>query len=174
MGGLVAYTAASLLGDRLAGVQLVDSPILESTREETAARQHRAFGPLRVYQDRETALSRFHLIPEQDATLPYVLGHIAATSLREVEGGWSWKFDPAVFAHERSDLASVARVACRVAFFYAQRGLVAPELVRKLPALLGPDALVAEIPMASHHVMIDQPLALVRAIRSALASWDCG
>jgi len=31
---------------------------------------------------------------------------------------------------------------------------------------------VVEIPDAGHHVMIDQPLALVVGIRTVLASWD--
>ena len=34
----------------------------------------------------------------QDHYLPYVLDHVARRSLRQVEGGWRWKFDRQVFA----------------------------------------------------------------------------
>ncbi len=38
--------------------------------------------------------------------------------------------------------------------------------------LLGRAAPVVEIPQAQHHVMLDQPLALVAALRALLADWE--
>jgi hypothetical protein len=38
-------------------------------------------------------------------------------------------------------------------------------------AILPPDTPVIPIPDAAHHVMVDQPLALVAALRRLLASW---
>ena len=61
-------------------------------RQEAAAR--RACTP-----DIDTALGRFRLIPEQPCQHPYVVDYIARQSLRAVEGGWTWKFDPALFDH---------------------------------------------------------------------------
>jgi hypothetical protein len=37
---------------------------------------------------------------------------------------------------------------------------------------LGRRAPVIEIPLAFHHVMLDQPLSLVTAIRTLLADWE--
>ena len=93
MGGFVTLRAASLHGSLMAGAVVIDSPVRDITPEERAARERRAFGPLRVYASREAALARFHPIPDQP-TLPYIATHIASTSIREVEGGWTWKFDP--------------------------------------------------------------------------------
>jgi hypothetical protein len=31
---------------------------------------------------------------------------------------------------------------------------------------------VVEIPQARHHIMLDQPLALISALRALLADWD--
>jgi hypothetical protein len=31
---------------------------------------------------------------------------------------------------------------------------------------------VIEIPVAAHHIMLDQPVALVAALRTLLADWD--
>jgi pimeloyl-ACP methyl ester carboxylesterase len=39
---------------------------------------------------------------------------------------------------------------------------------------IGNDAIVVEIPQAYHHVMLDQPLALVAATRTVLAAWRHG
>ena len=49
MGGFVTLRLASLYGSRIAGAVIVDSPVRDLTPEEQAAREHRAFGPLRVY-----------------------------------------------------------------------------------------------------------------------------
>ena len=38
--------------------------------------------------------------------------------------------------------------------------------------LLGRNSPVIEIPEARHHVMLDQPLAFIAALRALLADWD--
>ena len=52
MGGFVTLRLASLYGSRIAGAVIIDSPIRDLTPEEQAAREHRAFGPLRIYPTR--------------------------------------------------------------------------------------------------------------------------
>jgi len=37
---------------------------------------------------------------------------------------------------------------------------------------LGRSAPMVEIPQAQHHIMLDQPLALVAALRALLADWE--
>ena len=96
------------------------------TPEQRAARDARAFGPLRVYPTREAAISRFHPIPDQP-TLPYVLAHVASTSIRAVDGGWSWKFDPAVFGRSMGTPILLRQLDCRVALFHAEHGIVPPQ-----------------------------------------------
>ena len=51
MGGFVALRAAGLFGAGLEGIVVIDSPVQDITPEEQAARESRAFGPLRVYPD---------------------------------------------------------------------------------------------------------------------------
>ncbi|RVW00122.1 alpha/beta fold hydrolase [Rhodococcus xishaensis] len=171
MGGLVSFVAAHLYGDELAGVQIIDSPIRERTPEEEAARVKAAFGPKKVYPTREEALARFRFVPPQEAAVPCVREHIAETSLAAVEGGWSWKFDPAMFARSGSDIMAVAQARCPVAYFRAQRGIISDELMEKMRPRFGASAIVTEIPDAGHHTMIDQPLSLITGIRAVLAAW---
>jgi len=171
MGGFVTLRAASLYGSRMAGAVAIDSPVREITPEERAAREQRAFGPLRVYPTREAAIARFHPIPDQPA-LPYVTAHIASTSIRAVAGGWSWKFDPRIFARHQLTPALLTRLDCRVALYRAEHGILSAQMSEVMYDRLGRLAPVIEIPAAGHHVMLDQPLALITGIRTLLSDWD--
>jgi pimeloyl-ACP methyl ester carboxylesterase len=97
---------------------------------------------------------------------------VAATSIRAVDGGWTWKFDPRVFARPRLTPALLAPLECRVALFRAEHGIVSPEISRRMYERLGRLTPVIEIPAAGHHVMLDQPIALVAALRTLLSDWD--
>ncbi|MFC4604659.1 alpha/beta fold hydrolase [Rhodococcus kronopolitis] len=171
MGGMVAFLAAHRAGPALAGVQVIDSPIYARTPEEDAARRQAAFGPKKVYPDRDGALARFRLVPPQDTTLPYVLTHIAETSLGAVDGGWSWKFDASMFGRDGSTDLGAGHPDCRMAFFRSERGIIPAGTLAEMRTRFGPAALVVELPTAGHHPMIDQPLVLVTAIRTTLAAW---
>jgi len=171
MGGFVTLRAASIYGSRLAGAVAIDSAVRDLTPEEQAAREHRAFGPLRVYPSREAAIARFRPVPDQPV-LSYIASHVAATSIRAVDGGWSWKFDPRVFSRQRPVPALLTQMDCRVALFRAEHGLVSPEMGEVMYDKLGRIAPVIEIPAAGHHVMLDQPIALVTGIRTLLYGWD--
>jgi pimeloyl-ACP methyl ester carboxylesterase len=171
MGGFVTLRAASIYGARLAGAVAIDSPVRDITPEERAAREQRAFGPLRVYPTREAAIARFRPIPDQPV-LPYIAAHVAATSIRAVPGGCSWKFDPRIFARHQLVPALLTRLDCRVALFRAEHGMVSPQMGDLMYDRLGRIAPVIEIPAAAHHVMLDQPIALVTAIRTLLSDWD--
>ena len=171
MGGFVTLRAASIYGARIAGAVAIDSPVRDITPEQRAARDRRAFGPLKVYPSAEAAMARFHPIPDQPA-LPFIVEHVARTSIREVGGGWSWKFDPRIFARHQLTPALLARLDCRVALFRAEHGIVSPQVSDVMYDRLGRLAPVIEIPAAGHHVMLDQPLALVTGLRTLLSDWD--
>jgi pimeloyl-ACP methyl ester carboxylesterase len=171
MGGLVTLRLATLSGSQIAGAVAIDSPVRDMAPEDRAARQHRAFGPLRVYPTPEAAVARFRPIPDQP-TLAYISDHVAATSIRPADGGWTWKFDPRVFARDHLTPELLTRLDCRVALFRAEHGLVTPQQGEVLYDRLGRVAPVIEIPVAAHHIMLDQPVALVAALRTLLADWD--
>jgi pimeloyl-ACP methyl ester carboxylesterase len=171
MGGLVTLRLATLAGSQIAGAVAIDSPIRDMAPEDRAARQHRAFGPLRVYPTREAAIARFRPIPDQPV-LPWVAEHVAATSVRPAEGGWTWKFDPRVFARDTLTPELLTRLDCRVALFRAEHGLVTPQQGEALYDRLGRVAPLIEIPVAGHHIMLDEPVALAAALRTLLADWD--
>jgi pimeloyl-ACP methyl ester carboxylesterase len=140
-----------------------------------AARERRAFGPLRVYPSREDAIAHFRTIPPQE-TLPYATAHVAATSVRPTPDGdgWTWKFDPRIFGREPfgAAAATLTRLDCRIALFRAEHGIMSAQMSQILYDRLGRVAPVIEIPAAAHHIMLDQPVALIAALRTLLSDWD--
>jgi pimeloyl-ACP methyl ester carboxylesterase len=172
MGGLVALRVAGLYGSRIEGIVVIDSPVRDITPEQRAARDQRAFGPLVVYPTREAAVARFHPIPDQPA-LPYVLAHVAETSIRPAEGGgWRWKFDPHIFRRPEFTPELLTRLECRVALFAAEHGIVSPRTSELMYDRLGQRAPLIQIPAAGHHVMLDYPIALVTGLRTLLSDWE--
>jgi pimeloyl-ACP methyl ester carboxylesterase len=171
MGGFVTLRLASLYGARIAGAVAIDSPVRDLTPEEQAAREHRAFGPLHVYPTRAAAVDRFHPVPDQP-TLGYITRHIAETSVRETGGGWTWKFDPRIFARPQFGAGLLTRLDCRVALFRAEHGILSRQMSEVMYDRLGRVAPLIEIPAAGHHVMLDQPIALIAALRTLLSDWD--
>jgi pimeloyl-ACP methyl ester carboxylesterase len=172
MGGWVALNCTINHPDLVGGVVVLDSPIREFSPEEQAAIDSRAFGPLKVYPDRGDAIARFRPVPKQENNLPYVLSHIAETSLRDVPGGWSWKFDPQMFARNMPRPDMLKRVNARVALIRSQFGLVTPSVGDQMYEWLGRRAPVFELPLAGHHPMLDQPIPLIAALRAILADWE--
>lgn len=176
MGGFVTIVTAALHGDRLAGVIVCDSPVNKPDPEVDAARSGQAFGKPRVYPDVATARGRFRTVPEQRHYEPYVMDHVAAHSLREVDGGVVWKFDRNVFGaveHPRTAARPyLSEVHTRLALLASEYGLVTPEVGRYMYDQLGRVAPVIELPEAGHHAMLDVPLVLLTAIRTLLADWE--
>jgi len=62
---------------------------------------------------------------------------------------------------------------CRIAIFRGENSILMPPAIGEFMFnLLGRSAPVVEIPQAQHHMMLDQPLALVAALRAILADWE--
>jgi len=175
LGGLVTVVAAARHGDELAGAIIADSGIRRPDPESQEGHRGHHFQNRRVYPDRQTVLSRFKLVPPQPCENDFILRHIAVHSVRQVEGGWTWKFDPNLFGRhlERPMSAYLSDVACRVALVRGELSQVnPPETADYMYELLHRRAPVISIPQARHHLMLDQPLAFVTAVRALLGDWD--
>jgi len=177
MGGFVTIATAAIHGDRLGGVVVCDSPVTRPDPEVQSYGSKEAFGRLRTYATVEEALARFRTVPPQEHYLDYVVEHVARRSLRQVEGGWQWKFDRKVFESFGGGMRGIAlpylpRVRCRFALLRSERGLVTRGIAATMYEALGRVAPVIDLPEAGHHAMLDQPLVLLTAIRTLLADWD--
>lgn len=173
MGGIVSFVASALHGDRLTGVVILDSPIRDMTPEEIEMRTKTVAnaGPPKVYPSVDAAVARFRLVPPQDEAEPFIFDHIARTSLKEVDGGWSWKFDNLRMGREARRSLEALHQGCPLTYYRCENGIIREPLLSQIREQLGSDATMVELPVAGHHPMFDQPLALVTAIRTVLAGW---
>ena len=176
MGGHVAIAMAARHGHELAGAIVLDSPVRAPDPESEEGQRGRMFKNPKVYPDLETAMEHFFLMPPQPCENDFIVEHIARNSLKETADGWTWKFDRNVFSPERyrdSEQNYLERVTCRMALMHGQLSdLVTPEVQEHMETLTGRAVPMVEIPQAYHHVPLDQPLALIAAVRAILADWQ--
>jgi pimeloyl-ACP methyl ester carboxylesterase len=185
MGGFVTIVAAACHGAQLEGAVVLDAPIRRPDPESEEGRGGRMFRAPKVYPDLDTAVEHFHLVPPQPCEHTWLLDQVARDSLQRVDEGWTWRFDPRIFTarlgpSRPSEVARelLARVACRVAIVTGADSAIVDAEVRAYMAELleGSPAAAAgipfvEVPAAHHHLLLDQPIATVTAIRAVLATW---
>jgi len=196
-GGQVFFTAARR-PDLMHAAVLVDTGFGGPPPEVLAERKKRqevianipsADRPSRVYPTLAKALERFRLMPPQPAENYYVLDFIARRSLRRAplpEGekgsdgsgeGFTWKFDPNMWdkldraGMNMSEAGKMPALQVPLVHLYGDKSRIIQRRASGEASFLTGDIREIEIPDSHHHVMIDQPLALVAALRTLLATW---
>lgn len=118
------------------------------------------------YPSFEAALTRFRLAPDSRLANSAVLEHVACHSIRQEGDSWSWKFDPAVAEMAARDHPLNTR-SLRVPTVFvrgAESEVVSPYQMALTQRYL-PDARMLTVPGAGHHILLDQPFALVAMLR---------
>ncbi len=130
---------------------------------------------LRVYEEKEAALKRFRFIPEQPGVHPAVLAHLAEYGLKAVDGGWTWKFDPALFDHMEMGSAqrdTFAQLTTKRALMLGEKSedegaFYADHMLAITGGLLP----TVTVPGTFHHLMFYQPVAVAMAMKMLLLEW---
>ena len=182
-GGFPALRYCARAGKAVGGLVLVDCPVLTPEMRK-ARRRNGPSGmeprPNRVYETLAAALARFRFAPPQVCKNLYIADHIARTSLKPapLEGaegeGWTWRFDPYQWRDMRMEnpVPDFQALQCPVSIVWgAQSMLFDAEILAYLASLSPAGTPRIEIPAARHHLMVDQPLAFVTALRGLLAAW---
>jgi pimeloyl-ACP methyl ester carboxylesterase len=170
-GGLCALRAASTRPDLFGRVIVLDTFVIfaGATLELDPPR----LGGGNTYPDRAAARQRYRLLPSQPAPLPALIDHIAFHSMRQSDDGVRWKFDSRLNgrdAHLYDGDDMLGRIAAPVDYVYGECSALvtashAQRVVDAIPNGRGPIA----IPTGHHHLMLDQPLALVSTLNALLA-----
>lgn len=181
-GGSVGLTAMEQCGEQFSRLVICD---LMTLRPERLMAHAKDTGPPgsqdpnrknRVYPDYETAKGRYVLSPPQKVNEAYLHDYMAYHSLKEVEGGWSWKFHPSVFwrsgdMNERL-LAQGKRIANApgsIVIVYGEQSVLfdadSADYVRELG---GGHIPMISIHDARHHLMLDQPIAFAAVLSTIL------
>jgi pimeloyl-ACP methyl ester carboxylesterase len=181
-GGFPLMNITARFGDRLRLAVIADTPIhtrKEREKKVDDARQS-IFRPHRIYLSAKEAIARFRLMPPQACANLFILDHIARTSLKEVhvedskQLGWTWKFDPALFRSFKMGKpgADLLQARCPVAWLNGGRSkLIDSDVLSNIATYSPPGTPVIELPDADHHLMIDQPLAFVEALRDLISRY---
>ena len=186
-GAAVGMNLAATAGERLKCLVVLDSGVWPTSRNwRGPAKRTR---PNRTYPTLEAALARFRLAPPQPCPNPFILDFIARESLMaaplpdtddtrvEPGRGWTWRFDPFLWNKTdytgRPDQSEELRAArCPVAFIQGEQSILLNRVVADhTRAHAPPGSPWISLPQAQHHLMLDQPLALVSALRALLATW---
>lgn len=185
-GGSVALAALEQHHDAFGGAIICDLMAMRPERFAKHFNRNRPPGSQdpdranKVYPDYETARGRYVLSPPQEVGVPYLLDYMAYHSLREVYGGWSWKFDPGVFRRDPKIENGWARTPRRIvdapgrkAVIHGEQSLLfnadSAAYLRELGEVNFP---IISVPQAQHHLMLDQPVAMIAALRSVLEGWN--
>lgn len=173
LGGYVAIMAGCAYSARMAGLIVLDSPAREPEGATFWSRVSSSPVP-KIYPDRASALARFKVLPEQPVNCGFYLDHLAAHSVKQEAGGWRWKFDPAALSHPRrlDYVQDLLDMHCPVSLMWGELSDrfdgFARDVTRELFTGVYP---LVEIANARHHIMLDEPLSLVAALRTQLANW---
>ena len=174
LGGGIALELASAHGDRLAGAVIVDTPVRRPDPESREGARGRAFRSPGTYPDKAAALRHFRLVPSQPCENAYIIDHVGGLSVHETESGWTWKFDPQLFEQALISFRDqFTSVRCRIALFRGEYSTIVPDdTATYMYELTGRNVPFVSIPEAHHHLILDQPLAFVAALRTLLADWE--
>ncbi|MDB5869572.1 MAG: alpha/beta hydrolase [Polaromonas sp.] len=148
---------------------LIDTMMLFAEIDQP--RQTTQLGRSTPYPDYDTIISRYRLLPPQPCP-PWALAFMAHHSVQQVAGGWHWKFDTNLPAPriEFDTQAALRTLAMRIDYIGGERSAIcSPDRVRLVEQTIGQGRRAVLIPEAFHHILLDQPLALVSTLRALLA-----
>ncbi len=163
-GGLLAIRAMAEHRALFRAAVIVDSRINFPNAGQPGERGASEQRPKRLYPDYDTARQRFRLIPHDNCAPSFVLDHVARHSLREVDGGWQWKFDDTITATLSHPTVSEAELLQRIelplALIYGEHSVVLPaDIAAKTVAYMRRGRAPIELAGAHHHLLLDRPEA---------------
>jgi pimeloyl-ACP methyl ester carboxylesterase len=170
-GGRITVLAAHEFPQLLERAMVIDSNIGfadKSSRHRFASRAKK------VYPNLETACARFRFTPDEPPISPRIMRHLAVHSIKPQGDGFVWKYDEALLRNidweqvAEGELLKDLRVP--LDFIAGEfSAVVPPELAHRIGKAIRHGRGPIVIPSAYHHVPVDQPLALVAAMRGLLS-----
>ena len=186
MGGMVSLMCAHKFHDELAAIMICDYYVRPPHAHEEWYMEEDEDGNLRprptrdtrVYDDFDTALQRFRLQPEQPCANQFIVDYIGSHSLREVENGWTWKFDPHMYRNfpigdDWPDIYKNLPIPLSAMFGELAREhdtILREDLIAYMQELR-PQSPHFDLLAARHHVLLDQPVAFASSVEQQMQSW---
>lgn len=168
LGAAVALSHASRFS-KTRGLVLVD--LVRRAGKTPTRRARLALSFRRTYRSRQEAIDRFQFFPESDRAAEPLRAHIARHSVKEEgDGRFGYKFDPSWFSIPSNPRPDLAQVECPTLLIRgSESALLSRESATDLVASIS-QGTWTEIEASGHHVLIDQPSALLAQLRIFLGT----
>lgn len=166
MGGINALAFANRHPEAVRAVVVVDAPLTSSPRRDHFLRRLKGL-PVVIYPDLETAKTRFRLIPKEGDIPAQTVAAIAEHSLtRMPDGRYTLKFDRESFIGEDAidALAAVRTVRAPVLLIRGELSNLMTVDAARRAVESNPLVRLVTIPRAHHHILLERPEPLARAI----------
>jgi pimeloyl-ACP methyl ester carboxylesterase len=167
MGGHNALLYAASPGARLRAVVAVDSTPDYPQRAVDFLRGV-AERPARRFDSLDEACANFRLLPRESKAAPEVLRHIAShTFRRDTNGKWVHKLDRRTMLREPLDVwQTLPHISCPALIVKVTESPLLDVAVARRMAESMPEGSMVEIADSHHHVMLDNPAALIAALKT--------
>lgn len=173
LGGTAVVMAATQVPQRAVGVILMDTFIQGEGRMRPIGAA--ASAPVRLYESKEDAVGRFRLMPAQPGADPQILARMANYGVKEVDQGWTWKFDQVVVPQIDEEKLNTSIADLQVPFHYVHASLspvVVPEVVSFILSFAPEGTSVTRVPDAMHHLVVSHPQICADVIDRFAQEWS--
>ena len=166
MGGINALAFANHHPEAVRAVIVVDAPLTSSPRRDHFLRRLTGL-PVVIYPDLETAKARFRLMPREGDIPAQIVAAIAEHSLtRMPDGRYTLKFDRESFVGEDGlhvlDVIKTVRAPVLLIRGELSKLMTVDAVQRAIES--NPLVRLVTIPRAHHHILLERPEPLARAI----------
>ena len=173
MGGPIAVKTASEFPDLFQSLFLLDSIIVvppDKTRSFSGRGSMVRMDT--TYDDLDTAIDSFRLIPPQPCNNDYLLKHIAKHSFKELGQRWVLKSDGKIMrTYQYEDLTDIFMgLKCPIYLVYGLMSQIFSQELLEYTTYVAnlPEERVVGIPGAMHHLFIDEPIVFVERVKELL------
>lgn len=174
MGGISALAFGAEYPGVARAIVAIDAAVTSTQRRNHYLRRLKGL-PLVTYPDIETARARFRLMPNEGDIAPGTIAMIAEKSLgRNAEGRWMMKFDRQSFVGSDGIdvLAAIARVRDPLLLIRAEHSRIMSADGARRALEINSNARLVTIAGAHHHVILERPAEVARAIREFVTSLE--
>ena len=173
MGGSISLNATSIYPKLFKSLTLLDSiVVLPPEKVRGFSSGNSMVRADFIYDDKDSAIESFRLIPPQPCNNEYLLKHIAVNSFKQRDDGWVLKSDGKIMkTYQSKDLTDILMSnQCPIYIVYGLMSQIFTQEILDYTLYVGniPDERVVGIPGTMHHLFVDDPISTIEAIKKLI------
>ena len=173
MGGSISLQATSIYPKLFKSLTLLDSiVVLPPEKVRGFSSGNSMIRADFIYDDKDSAIESFRLIPPQPCNNEYLLKHIAANSFKQRDNGWVLKSDGKIMkTYKSKDLTDILMSnQCPINIVYGLMSQIFTQDILDYTLYVGniPGERVIGIPGTMHHLFVDDPISTIDAIKKLI------